>query len=109
MKSHFAEEIDDASKHSETAADKTWKDHRPPPASLLGNLATIVVLLIAFVTLVQLIPRPPLQPLQADTLVIPGQPIWVLSNPPKRPADQIAPLPPAPKPVEQIKAAKPAP
>jgi hypothetical protein len=106
MKTHFAEEIDDASKHNETAAEQTWRSHRLPPASPLGNLAAIIVLLIAFVTLVQLIPRTQLQPLQADTLVIPGQPIWVLSNPPKRPTGPAAPVPAEQKSAEQTSAPK---
>jgi hypothetical protein len=107
MKSHFAEETDDASKHSQTATEQTRREHLPP-SSLLGNLAVFIVLLIAFVTLVQLIQRPPFQALQADTLVIPGQPIWVLSNPPKRPVSPSLPQAEQ-KAAEQIKAPKPTP
>jgi hypothetical protein len=110
MKPDFAEKIADTlepnepSKPSETAVGRSWMDHRLPPAGLLANLAAVLVLLIAFVTLVQLIPRQQMQPLQTDTLVIPGQPIWVLSNPPKRPAAPAAAPPLEQKAAEQISA-----
>jgi hypothetical protein len=44
MKSHFAEEIDDAAPFNETAEEHVWHEHRLPAASRRGTIITAALL-----------------------------------------------------------------
>jgi hypothetical protein len=54
MKTHYAEEFDDASQFNETAEEHVWHQHRLPPGSTFGNVAAIALLAAAFLALVRL-------------------------------------------------------
>jgi hypothetical protein len=54
MKTHFAEEIDDASPFNETAEEHVWHEHRLTPGSAFGNIAAVGLLAAAFVILLKL-------------------------------------------------------
>jgi hypothetical protein len=54
MKTHYAEEFDDAVKPNETAEEHVWHEHRLAPASPLANTVAVVLLVAAFIALVKL-------------------------------------------------------
>jgi hypothetical protein len=54
MKTHYAEEFDDASQFNETAEEHVWHEHRLPPASTFGNVTAVALLAAAFLALVRL-------------------------------------------------------
>ena len=54
MKTHFAEEFDDATQANETAEEHVWHAHRLAPSSTFGNVGAIILLAVAFLALVKL-------------------------------------------------------
>ena len=54
MKTHFAEEFDDATQFNETAEEHVWHEHRLAPSSTVGNVGAIILLAVAFLALVKL-------------------------------------------------------
>ena len=54
MKTHFAEEFDDATQFNETAEEHVWHEHRLAPISTFGNVSAVVLLAAAFLALVKL-------------------------------------------------------
>jgi hypothetical protein len=54
MKTHFAEEFDDASQFNETADEHVWHEHRLAPGSTLGNAAAVALLVAAFAVFLKL-------------------------------------------------------
>jgi hypothetical protein len=82
MKTHFSEEIEDTAQFNETAVDNTWQQKRlPRSATTLGEVATILVLGIAFFALLLLTQAPPSAPVTEQTFHMPARPIWINSLP----------------------------
>jgi hypothetical protein len=81
MKTHFSEEIEDTAQFDETAVDKTWQQKRLPRSATLGEVATILVLGIAFFALLLLTQAPPSAPVTEQTFYISLRPIWINSLP----------------------------
>jgi hypothetical protein len=54
MKTHFAEEFDDATQFNETAEEHVWHEHRLTPGSRLGNIAAVALLVAALLVFLKL-------------------------------------------------------
>ena len=69
MKTHYAEELDEASQPNETAEEHVWHEHRLAPTSPVSNVAAVALLAAAFIALVKLnspaVPTPVLPELSA--------------------------------------------
>jgi hypothetical protein len=73
MKTHFAEEFDDAAQFNETAEEHVWHEHRLTPGSTLGNVAAIALLAAALAVFLKL----SLPPTQAPAGLGFASPAWI--------------------------------
>jgi hypothetical protein len=88
MKTHFSEEIEDTAQFNKTAGESTWQQKRVSRAVTVAEIATVLVLGIAFfglLLLMQVPPAPPL-PIAVQSMELPPRPIWV-NNLPYAPRD----------------------
>jgi hypothetical protein len=85
MKTLFSEAIEDTARFNDTAADRTWQQKRlarlrarsGSQSAMLGEIATILLLGIAFCALLLLTQAPPAAPVTAQSFELPARPIWI--------------------------------